>query len=223
MNYYTGGARGNGCYQPETCGAYVTIQGSVGPMGPEGPRGEQGERGETGAAGAPGERGADGETPVITVAEDTPRSYKLHFQTAAQELTTPNLFAPVSAYHADLSATGAVLNIPLGSLILTYQTTSSTALRITLAPKDTAQPVTADVRRTSIYQCQHDGDLYAQRRRDRRADGGGRHRLHQLAGDAQHAHPPAGPRQQALVAVRGEQLPLRRRRPLVGSGQMDRI
>lgn len=43
------------------------------------------------------------------------------------------------------------MNIPLGSLILTYQTTSSSALRITLAPKDTAQPVTADVRRISIY------------------------------------------------------------------------
>ena len=85
------------------------------------------------------------------MAEETPLSYKLQFQTTAQTLTTPNLFAPIDAYHADLSATGATLNIPLKDLILTYQTTSSTALRITLVPKDTALPVAADVRRTSIY------------------------------------------------------------------------
>ena len=37
MNYYTGTCRG-GCGQSDPCGgAYVTIQG---PVGPEGPRGE---------------------------------------------------------------------------------------------------------------------------------------------------------------------------------------
>ena len=55
-----------------------------GSSGPEGPRGEQGIQGE---------KGDTGETPVITVTEDTRLSYKLHFQTSEQELTTPNLFA----------------------------------------------------------------------------------------------------------------------------------
>ena len=57
-------------------------------------------RGEKGEQGVQGEKGDTGETPVITVAEDTPRSYKLHFQTSEQELTTPNLFAPFTEYHS---------------------------------------------------------------------------------------------------------------------------
>ena len=88
---------------------------------------------------------------MITVAEDTPRSYKLHFQTSQQELTTPNLFAPFTEYHADLSTVGSALVMPLKDLVLTYQSTSSTALRITVAPVDAAAPVLVDVRRTSIY------------------------------------------------------------------------
>ena len=36
-------------------------------------------------------------------------------------------------------------------LVLTYQNTSSSALRISIAPKDTAAPVLADIRRTTIY------------------------------------------------------------------------
>ena len=32
-----------------------------------------------------------------------------------------------------------------------YLTTSSSALRISIAPKDTASPVVADIRRTTIY------------------------------------------------------------------------
>ena len=51
----------------------------------------------------------------------------------------------------NLSATGSTLNIPLGSLILTYENTSTSALRITVAPKNTAEPVVADMRRTSIF------------------------------------------------------------------------
>lgn len=51
MNHYTGSYRSGGCYQPDVCGAYVTIQGPTGPMGPEGPRGEQGLRGEKGDTG----------------------------------------------------------------------------------------------------------------------------------------------------------------------------
>ena len=96
-------------------------------------------------------RGKDGETPAITVAEDTFLSYKLHFKTSTQELTTPNLFAPLAEYHANLSATGSTLTIPLKDLVLTYQTTSSSALRISIAPKDTAAPVLTDIRRTTIY------------------------------------------------------------------------
>lgn len=34
INHYTGSYRSGGCYQPDVCGAYVTIQGPTGPMGP---------------------------------------------------------------------------------------------------------------------------------------------------------------------------------------------
>ena len=115
------------------------INGSTGPEGPQGEQGIQGEKGDT------------GETPVITVAEDTPLSYKLHFQTSEQELTTPNLFAPFTEYHVDLSAADSTLNIPLKDLILTYQRASASALRISIAPKNTAAPVLVDLRRTTIY------------------------------------------------------------------------
>lgn len=79
------------------------------------------------------------------MAEDTPLSYKLHFQTSQQEVTTPNLFAPVLEYHVDLSAVNSTLAIPLKDLVLTYQCTSATA------PREAAAPVVVDVRRTSIY------------------------------------------------------------------------
>lgn len=175
MNYYNGNCRGSGFYQQDACGTYVTIQGPTGPMGPEGPRGAvgpmgprgpqgvrgdtgergeqgpQGEKGDTGEQGPQGEKGDTGETPVITVAEDTPLSYKLHFKTSEQELTTPNLFAPLTEYHVDLSAANSTLDIPLKDLVLTYQRSSTSALRISIAPKDTAAPVLVDIRRTTIY------------------------------------------------------------------------
>lgn len=127
------------------------IQGPKGDTGEQGPQGEKGDTGERGEQGIQGLKGENGETPVITVAEDTPLSYKLHFQTAQQELTTPNLFAPVLAYHVDLSVVNSTLAIPLKDLVLTYQCTSASALHISIAPKDTAAPVVVDVRRTSIY------------------------------------------------------------------------
>lgn len=127
------------------------IQGPKGDPCEQGPQGEKGDTGEKGEQGDRGEKGENGETPVITVAEDTPRSYKLHFQTSQQELTTPNLFAPFTEYHADLSTVGSALVMPLKDLVLTYQSTSSTALRITVAPVDAAASVLVDVRRTSIY------------------------------------------------------------------------
>ena len=125
------------------------INGSAGPEGPRGEQGIQGEKGDT------------GETPVITVAEDTPLSYKLHFQTSEQELTTPNLFAPFTEYHVDLSAADSTLNIPLKDLILTYQRASASALRISIAPKNTAAPVLVDLRRTTIYDGEINSFLFA--------------------------------------------------------------
>ncbi len=127
------------------------IQGLKGEPGEQGPQGEKGDPGEKGEQGIQGLQGENGETPVITVAEDTFLSYKLHFKTSTQELTTPNLFAPLTEYHVDLSATGSTLTIPLKDLVLTYQNTSSSALHISIAPKDTAAPVLADIRRTTIY------------------------------------------------------------------------
>lgn len=136
------------------------VRGDPGPIGPKGDRGPAGPKGDPGPQGPIGPRGergeqgiqgGTGETPVITVAEETPLSYRLHFAAGGQELTTPNLFAPVTEYHADLSAVGSELVIPLKDLTLTYQTTSATALRITMAPRDAAAPVLVDLRRTSIY------------------------------------------------------------------------
>ena len=127
------------------------IQGLKGEPGEQGLQGEKGDPGEKGEQGIQGLQGENGETPVITVAEDTSLSYKLHFKTSTQELTTPNLFAPLTEYHVDLSATGSTLTIPLKDLVLTYQNTSSSALRISIAPKDTTAPVLADIRRTTIY------------------------------------------------------------------------
>ncbi len=43
------------------------------------------------------------------------------------------------------------MNIPLESLILTYQQISTTALRITIAAKDTSAPVLTDIRRITIF------------------------------------------------------------------------
>ena len=125
--------------------------GPQGEQGVQGPQGEKGDTGEKGEQGIQGPKGENGEAPVITVAEDTPRSYKLHFQSGEQELTTPNLFAPFTEYHVDLSAANSTLNIPLKDLALTYQRSSASALRISIAPKDAAAPVLVDIRRTTIY------------------------------------------------------------------------
>ena len=58
------------------------------PQGEQGVQGLQGEKGDTGEKGKQGisavPKGENGEAPVITVAEDTPRSYKLHFQSGEQ-------------------------------------------------------------------------------------------------------------------------------------------
>lgn len=141
-------------------------QGDPGPAGPPGPKGDRGEKGEkgdtgeqgiqgpkgdTGEQGIQGQKDEAGETPAITVAEDTPLSYKLNFKTSTEDITTPNLFKPLVEYHVDLSTANSTLNIPLENLILTYQHVSSTSIRISLAPKDTAAPVVVDVRRFTVF------------------------------------------------------------------------
>ena len=83
--------------------------------------------------------------------QDTPLSYKLNFKTTTEDITTPNLFKPLEEYHADISASGGTLNIPLGNMILTYQNTSSTSVRISVAAKDTATPILTDMRRSTIF------------------------------------------------------------------------
>ena len=126
-------------------------KGDKGETGPQGEKGETGPQGEQGIQGIQGEKGDPGETPAITVIEDTPLSYKLNFRTSTEDITTPNLFKSLDEYHVDLSATGSTLNIPLENLILTYQNTSSTSIRISIAAKNTAVPVLADIRRITIY------------------------------------------------------------------------
>lgn len=127
------------------------IPGLLGLPGPKGDKGEKGDTGEKGEQGIPGPKGENGETPEITVVEDTPLTYKLNFKTSTEDITTPNLFKSLDEYHVDISATGSTLNIPLGSLILTYQNTSTSSVRISVAPKDTAAPVLTDMRRITIY------------------------------------------------------------------------
>lgn len=144
----------------KSCPSPQGEQGIPGPEGPAGPRGEQGvqgpkgdkgDTGEQGVQGIQGEKGDTGETPVITVVEDTPLSYKLNFKTSIDDITTPNLFKTLDEYHVDLSASGSTLNIPLGSLVLTYQNTSTTSVRISVAAKNTENPVLTDMRRITIY------------------------------------------------------------------------
>lgn len=150
MNYYGNCNNRNCCPSGET-GTYVTIQGPAGPKGERGEKGDKGDVGEKGDQGEPGERGEPGESPVITVAESTPLSYKLNFKTAEQSITTPNLFAPYTEYHVDLSAVNSLLTVPLENLVLSYQTTSSSALRISAAPKTAGTTVLCDIRRLTIY------------------------------------------------------------------------
>ena len=146
------GAQGDrGCPGPQGEQGVQGPQGEKGDTGEQGPQGEKGDTGEKGEQGIQGPKGENGEAPVITIAEDTPRSYKLHFQSGEQELTTPSPFAPFTEYHVDLSAANSTLNIPLKDLVLTYQRSSASALRISIAPKDAAAPVLVDIRRTTIY------------------------------------------------------------------------
>ena len=127
------------------------ITGPTGAQGATGPTGAQGIAGVTGATGGTGQKGDTGPAPGITVVESTPTSYKLSFKTADQEVVSPNLKSNTESYNADLSKSGSALNIPLGSLVLTAQFGSTASIRLSIRAKDTATPVLADIRRTSIY------------------------------------------------------------------------
>jgi len=127
------------------------IMGPTGAQGATGPTGAQGIAGVTGAAGGTGQKGDTGPAPGITVVESTPTSYKLSFKTADQEVVSPNLKSNTESYNADLSKSRSALNIPLGSLVLTAQFGSTASIRLSIRAKDTATPVLADIRRTSIY------------------------------------------------------------------------
>ena len=126
-------------------------QGEKGEKGDTGERGEQGLQGEQGEQGPQGEKGETGETPEITVVENTALIYKLQFKTENQEILTPNLIPPLIEYHADISALNSALSIPIGNLILTYQNISTTAVKISISPKDEATPILTDMRRTTVF------------------------------------------------------------------------
>lgn len=87
-------------------------------------------------------------------------SYKINFKTSSQSITTPNLYASFTEYHVNLAASGTIYSIPVINLILTYQTTSTTALRISIAPKDTAVPILTDIRRMSVYNSTVEGQTF---------------------------------------------------------------
>ena len=207
-------------------------RGAVGPMGPRGPQGEQGiqgpqsekgDTGEKGEQGIQGPKGEDGETPDVTVAEDTPLSYRLHVQTGEYELTTPNLYAPLTEYHVDLSAANSTLDIPLKNLVLTYQRSSASALRISIAPKDAAVPVLVDIRRTTIY----DGSTIETQTMNNTTVSSSVALDGTVYTNSQETHNmrirQQDPRDQALLALRDQLVPLRRRRTLLHPHPVERI
>ena len=87
----------------------------------------------------------------MTVAENTPVSYKLNFKTNSQDITSPNLYSPVKAYSANLSKLNNSLDVPIQNLIVNYLANSSTAIQINIRAQNTAVPITADINRTTVY------------------------------------------------------------------------
>ena len=199
------------------------IQGPKGDTGEQGPQGEKGDTGEKGEQGIQGPKGEDGETADVTVAEDTPLSYRLHVQTGEHELTTPNLYTPLTEYHVDLSAANSTLDIPLKNLVLTYQRSSASALRISIAPKDAAAPVLVDIRRTTIY----DGSTIETQTMNNTTVSSSVALDGTVYTNSQETHNmrirQQDPRDQALVALRDQLVPLRRRRALLHPHPVERI
>ncbi len=136
------------------------LQGAVGPTGAKGDTGPTGAKGDTGAIGAAGIKGDKGEkgdtgeagaSAEVSVAENTPVSYKVHFKTGDQEITSPNLYGPITNYSVNLSQLNSAVNIPIANLTLTIQNTSTSAVRMSIRPKNASVPILADIRRASIY------------------------------------------------------------------------
>ncbi len=125
--------------------------GCPGPQGEQGPQGERSAQGEKGEKGETGERGEIGPAPQIEVAEDTETVYRLRFASEGQTVESPNLRGIPAAYNADLSATGASMTVPLGSLTLTVSRGSADSIRLAVAPTTAGTSVFADIRRVSIY------------------------------------------------------------------------
>ena len=108
-------------------------------------------KGDVGPQGESGPKGDPGTSPKITVEEDTPTTYKVKFTDDTQEIVSPNLRSNLKVYNKNLSVAGSSLEVPLENLILTAEYSGVGTIRLSLRPKDTAAPVLADVRRTSIY------------------------------------------------------------------------
>ncbi len=130
---------------------FVVPIGPTGPQGAQGITGPTGAAGATGATGATGAAGAAGETPKIAEVENTKTRYVLSFTTAGQSIVSPNLKSNTETYNANLSTVGSTLRIPLGSLTLVAQSTSTTSLRLSIQPTTSGTSVLADIRRVSIY------------------------------------------------------------------------
>ncbi|WP_270739276.1 hypothetical protein [Massilioclostridium coli] len=121
------------------------------PVGPTGPQGDQGVTGAKGEIGSTGPQGATGETPKIAEVENTKTKYILSFTTTSQNIVSPNLKSNTETYNANLSTVGSALRIPLESLTLVAQSTSTSSLRLSIQPTTTGASVLADIRRVSIY------------------------------------------------------------------------
>lgn len=80
---------------------------------------------------------------------------------------------------------------------MTYQRASASALRISIAPKNTAAPVLVDLRRTTIY----DGSTIETQTLNGSSISASIAIDGTVYTNAQHAHPPAGSRHEALVDV----------------------
>ena len=78
-------------------------------------------------------------------------SYKLGFKTADQEIISSNLRVMAESHNVDLSKAGSSVNITIGKLVLIYAYADTSSIRINIRAVDTAVPVLADIRRTSIY------------------------------------------------------------------------
>ncbi|WP_281389182.1 collagen-like protein [Solibaculum mannosilyticum] len=147
----TGATGATGVTGPAGAAGVIGATGPIGPTGPQGPQGAQGIQGQTGSVGPKGDTGPTGASPEISVAENTPTSYKVNFKTEDYQITSPNLKSNTEVYNINLSTAGSSVDVPLESLILTFRYASATSIRISIRPADAAKPVLADIRRTSIY------------------------------------------------------------------------